>query len=780
MKDQPGQTTPEEPATLHRQADAQLEHQPMAGMVLTPPTAAEAQRMVHELQVHQIELELQNQALQEARHQLEQSLENYTNLYDFAPAAYLTLTDSGSIRRLNLAAAVLLGEDRAALVGRRFGLFVAARSRPAFNDFLRRMAAGVSNETSEITLVAAGDPASASAPVEGAQVQLQGVGLTYDGERLYRIVLLDMTERRKMEERLRASEEKFRSLVETTSDCIWELDAQGRFTYLSPKFQDMTGYAPAEFLGRSPLDILPEDGVQETREQMSTMIAAQQPFSTFQQPVLHREGRRMTVEVSGIPLISADGQCHGWRGITRDITERKRLEGVLIAARETAARYASELRLGVLVEQGLAGVVETDLDGRLLRVNDCYGELVGHTRETLLGRHLSDLISSEDWSRVQRLFERLLRGERAGIIEHGYSHPDARMTYAQATFALLRDDQDRPVGFMGLTTDITELRQAEEQFRRMTDVAHDAILMMNPAGAISYWNPAATAILGYSTEQALGRNLHALLAPERYQAAYHAAFPAFQHSGQGRAVNKTLELSATRRDGCEITVELSLAAVRLKDGWNAIGILRDITARKQAEQALRDSERRFRELNADLEHQVEGRTIELRKANAILRQLAITDDLTEVWNRRHLEHVGEVEIARAQRYGEPLSLVMFDIDYFKSINDDFGHQTGDQVLIELTRLVRSNLRATDVLGRWGGDEFVVILPHCGLPQAASLVEKLRALIATQPFPPIGRLTVSFGLSERGSDEGFEAWLKRADDALYAAKAAGRNCARLAP
>lgn len=629
--------------------------------------------MVHELQVHQVELELKNQALQETCLQLEQSLEIYTDLYDFAPMAYLTLTDSGNIRRLNLAAAALLGEDRTALIGRPFGLFVAARSQSVFNDFLRRMVSGIAHETCEIDLVAVGDLSYESAPVEGVQVQLQGVGLTQNGDRLYRIALLDMTEHQKLEERLRASEEKFRSLVETTSDCIWELDAQGRFTYLSPKFQEMTGYAPAEFLGRSPLDLLPETGRQEAREQMATMIAAQQPFSTFQQPVLHREGRRMTVEVSRIPLISADGQCHGWRGITRDITERKRLEGVLIAARETAARYASELRLGVLVEQGLAGIVETDLDGRLLRVNDCYGELVGHTRETLLGRHLSDLISSEDWSQVQRLFERLLRGERAGIIEHGYSHPDARMTYAQATFALIRDDQDRPVGFMGLITDITELRQAEEQFRRMTDVAHDAILMMNPEGVISYWNPAATAILGYRKEQALGRNLHELLAPERYQAAYHAAFPAFQHSGQGRAVNKTLELSATRRDGCEITVELSLAAVRLKDGWNAIGILRDITARKQAEQTLRDSERRFRELNADLEHQVEERTTELRHANATLRLLATTDDLTEVWNRRHLEHVVEVEIARAQRYGKPLSLVMFDIDHFKSINDDFAH-----------------------------------------------------------------------------------------------------------
>jgi two-component system sensor histidine kinase/response regulator len=131
---------------------------------------------------------------------------------------------------------------------------------------------------------------------------------------------------------------------------------------------------------------------------------------------------------------------------------------------------------------------------------------------------------------------------------------------------------------------------AEDRLRCITDTAHDAIIMMNPRGEITYWNPAATTILGYSAEEALGQNLHRLLAPEVHLRQHHAAFPEFRRSGQGAAIGKTLELPAKGKNGQEITVELSLSAVALKDGWNAIGILRDITepvkARLQITEAM--------------------------------------------------------------------------------------------------------------------------------------------------------------------------------------------------
>ena len=169
----------------------------------------------------------------------------------------------------------------------------------------------------------------------------------------------------------------------------------------------------------------------------------------------------------------------------------------------------------------------------------------------------------------------------------------------------------------------------------------------------------------------------------------------------------------------------------------------------------------------------------LQAANAELQRLATTDRLTGAWNRTYLEETLVAEMGRAERYRQPLSLLIFDIDHFKAINDTHGHLVGDEVLIELTRRVRAHLRAVDVLARWGGEEFVLLLPHCGGLEAQQVADKLRALVAEPPFPVAGQVTASFGLAQWQPEEPLDTWLKRADDALYAAKAAGRNRVRLA-
>jgi diguanylate cyclase (GGDEF)-like protein len=204
----------------------------------------------------------------------------------------------------------------------------------------------------------------------------------------------------------------------------------------------------------------------------------------------------------------------------------------------------------------------------------------------------------------------------------------------------------------------------------------------------------------------------------------------------------------------------------------------EIAERRLAAQALRKSEERYRDLNSALERKVEERTVELRHANAELQRLATTDSLTGAWNRLYFEQSATFEIARSHRYGDPLSMLLFDLDLFKAVNDVYGHPVGDKVLIELVERVRRQLRATDVLVRWGGEEFVVLLPHCAAEQAMTLAEKVRLLIATEPFPTVGRLTASFGVAEFSTQDTLDSWLKRVDAALYSAKAGGRNRAFL--
>ena len=204
-----------------------------------------------------------------------------------------------------------------------------------------------------------------------------------------------------------------------------------------------------------------------------------------------------------------------------------------------------------------------------------------------------------------------------------------------------------------------------------------------------------------------------------------------------------------RRDGSIMTGELQVVPQVDADGSvvQILGVTRDVSERRAFEEEL--------------------------------NRLVVTDPLTGAWNRRHGERIFAADLEEARRYGPALSLLLLDIDHFKEINDTHGHQVGDEVLIELTRRVTANLRASDVLVRWGGEEFVILMRHCTLDDARGLAEKIRAMIAEPPFDVAGTVTVSIGAAELGPIDDLSSWLDRADRAMYAAKAAGRNAVRSA-
>jgi diguanylate cyclase (GGDEF)-like protein/hemerythrin-like metal-binding protein len=170
----------------------------------------------------------------------------------------------------------------------------------------------------------------------------------------------------------------------------------------------------------------------------------------------------------------------------------------------------------------------------------------------------------------------------------------------------------------------------------------------------------------------------------------------------------------------------------------------------------------------------------LQRALEQLEQAASTDRLTGAWNRRRFEEAVLTEMALADRRRDPLSLIMFDLDHFKRVNDTFGHGAGDAVLAGTAQAVRLQLRASDSLIRWGGEEFLVMAPATHLEGAMGLAEKLRAATAAVDFTDVGHVTMSLGVAEFVPGEGLEVWVERADQALYRAKSEGRNRVISAP
>ena len=186
------------------------------------------------------------------------------------------------------------------------------------------------------------------------------------------------------------------------------------------------------------------------------------------------------------------------------------------------------------------------------------------------------------------------------------------------------------------------------------------------------------------------------------------------------------------------------------------------------------------EMNRELEAKVQERTHELAEANSRLAQLAVTDGLTGLYNHRHFHERLSLEVERSARNGLPLSLLMVDVDHFKHYNDQHGHPAGDEVLRQLGRLLSEGRRANDVVARYGGEEFSVILVDTAKFTAAKIAERLRERVSSHEFPhgdeqPSGRLAISLGVATFPEDAiSAEVLVRAADDALYAAKRAGRN------
>jgi polar amino acid transport system substrate-binding protein len=165
---------------------------------------------------------------------------------------------------------------------------------------------------------------------------------------------------------------------------------------------------------------------------------------------------------------------------------------------------------------------------------------------------------------------------------------------------------------------------------------------------------------------------------------------------------------------------------------------------------------------------------EIELKNEELQKLATTDKLTEVFNRAKLDEILQSEINRSERFNYTFGIAFLDIDFFKKINDTYGHQIGDKVLIGIADILKANTRITDSIGRWGGEEFLIICPESSETGIKELSENLRRYIQNHNFLEKEQITVSFGISIYESNDTIDSILKRADDALYDAKNSGRN------
>ncbi|WFC12248.1 sensor domain-containing diguanylate cyclase [Aeromonas salmonicida] len=315
-------------------------------------------------------------------------------------------------------------------------------------------------------------------------------------------------------------------------------------------------------------------------------------------------------------------------------------------------------------------------------------------------------------------------------------------------------EQSRITRIIVTAIDITAKKQLEDalkmsrkRFEAVVNSAYDGIISVSSESRIELINTAACEMFGVD-ESYVGKRLETLL-PLRFRSNHESYFRAFSNSPiNSRPMHARASVMGLRRDGSEFPLEVTIAKINLGQTTEMTAILRDISERARLVEELRVA--------------------------------ATTDPLTGIANRRRFDELVKQEVQRCQRFGHTMSLLLLDIDHFKQVNDTHGHQQGDQAILSLVRRIAKQLREVDILGRWGGEEFIILLPETSLDLAWASAERIRLAIASESHP-LGAdieipLTVSIGISaSQGPQDNVDNMVRRADTALYLAKKQGRNC-----
>jgi diguanylate cyclase (GGDEF)-like protein/PAS domain S-box-containing protein len=603
---------------------------------------------------------------------------------------------------------------------------------------------------------------------------------------------VDVTEARAAE----AARARLAAIVESSRDAIIGKALDGTITSWNLAAERMYGYGADEAVGQS-IDLIVSQSRRNESEDILSTIARGERVEQYETERIRKDGTLIPVSVTVSPVRDAAGKVVGASSISRDITQQK----------QDAAALAYGDRLLHAVTHGTAALIDgATFESGMENALQIVGEAMGVDRVIVLreapGQNpplvLQHLWQAQDIGvRLdEAAFSRLTmppaaaRAWRDGLAEGkpvitqlassrrpvravmeqiqnkstlqiairvggelwgniGVDACKAERTWTASEIETLTIFAESIGSFIAHNHIQVELEQSEERFRVVSATAQDAIVMINSQGCISYWNQAAERILGYSAEEAVGKDIHDWLAPARFRQKAHEGMRAFAATGQGDAVGRNLELAAIRKDGVEIAIELSLASARLDDEWRAVGVLRDITERKQAEAKIVD--------------------------------MARNDSLTGLANRRAFVDELLQSISGAHRGGRGFAVFYLDLDHFKDINDTLGHPIGDQLLQAVAERLRRCIRGNDSIARFGGDEFAVIGADIDdATDAAILADKILKAIR-EPFAVGGneiRSGTSVGIAMYGADsEDAETLLSYADLALYRAKSDGRGTYR---
>ena len=601
--------------------------------------------------------------------------------------------------------------------------------------------------------------------------------IQYQGQLAVQSVFLDITERHNIEQALFESEKRYKSVVHNASLGIVSCDVDGNILDINPKMLEILGSPSAEETKKINIFRFPPLIKVGIAQQIQQSLATGKE-RTFEQEYTSKWGRTAFWRMHITPTIDETGKKIA-QMIVEDFTNYKMA---------VEALQISEENFRKIYQQASDSIFIMDFDANILDTNQKACDELGYKREELQMLKVKDIVSGS-YGNFRLQIEQFKAG-KTYLFEALHKRKNGQTFPVEVSSSFITYGKKKAI--LSITRDITERKIAEEADRKHKAELQILMNLSRQLIEISGLEGTLRTILKNAVEHLrASAGTIATTSPDFAQIVLHQNLP----KNTIGALQEVCILYDAKKHLCtmqkEYTVQRSLHDEGLEDCHPSVkaqfnlmlvspliennNLLGYLHLYRRENNRFTEDEIQF--LKTMLQQSITA----IRKAHLFeeTQRLAVTDALTQLYNRHQLYVLGKREFDHAQRYNQPLSALMIDADHFKRVNDIFGHATGDQVLQNLARHIQKNTREVDITGRYGGEEFVVLLPNTRCDAATKLADRLRTHINNENTAtrsgnhPI--LTISIGVAELDEDTPtFEALLDKADAALYKAKRTGRN------
>ncbi|MGA3290085.1 MAG: PAS domain S-box protein [Candidatus Bathyarchaeia archaeon] len=517
--------------------------------------------------------------------QIRSSEEKYKNLFENAPDVIVTVDLTGKITSVNKAV-MQYGFKENEIVGSDIFKLVPIEYNQKLLTGLKNTAAGSSSQ-GEIEILTPNGKINAEYNSNPIWLNGKVVG--------YQTIMRDVTERKKAEQIIKATEEKFRNLAENSPNMIfiWQ---KGKVVYTNKEAEKAMGYTKEEFYSSqfNFLDLV----MPENRDLVLSSFAKHtkgEDVTPYEYGLITKD-RRKIVAIINTKMIHYYGEP-AILGIVTDITERKKNEQTL---NESEEKYRK------LFEKSMDAIFVVDIEsGIIVDCNNAASKLVDREKSELVGQHQSIITPKEQMDgEFARVFKQHLR-DQISTLETQIIRKTGEIRDVAVRDTIIELNGKKLM--QGTFRDISErklmqhaLEESEEKFRTITNSVKDAIILIDDKAEVVYWNPAAEKMFGYSNAEAIGKEIHELVVPKTMSVEsreyIRIGVKQFASTGSGAFTNGNVELLGQRKDGTEFPVKLSITPIKLQGKWSAVGVVKEITERKQAEQKLREAEKRYHAL----------------------------------------------------------------------------------------------------------------------------------------------------------------------------------------